>query len=202
MQFATDSHLKLIQNHQSRWCDCQLCPLGKDGSPEKNRTNVVLWKGYIPCDVLFIGEAPARDEDADVEPFTGRSGQLLHEIITDTIASLVREDNYSPNTVAYTNTVCCLPLNSKGELREPTEGEIAACNDRLQEFLGIAQPTVIVLVGDVANSVRATLSDGTVRIFSIVHPAYILRQPNHIYTQLYHKTITLLREAWQATVPF
>lgn len=64
-----------LAQHQAKWQNCQACPL------HQNRTQVVTFRGDNPCDVLLVGEAPGRSEDALGEPFVGEAGYCLKEII-------------------------------------------------------------------------------------------------------------------------
>jgi uracil-DNA glycosylase len=69
--------------HVDDWKDCTRCPL------HTVRSNVVLARGSIPCDILFVGEAPGRSEDALGKPFVGPAGILLDEMIEDALSGIV-----------------------------------------------------------------------------------------------------------------
>ncbi len=153
--------------HVARWKDCDKCPLAQQ------RSNIVLARGTIPCDVLIIGEAPGASEDALGRPFVGPAGKLLDQIIDRALPSDV--------TYALTNLVCCLPAEAKARGdNEPELAEIRACRPRLVEFIQLAAPRLVVLVGSLASDHVQHGADGLIhgaRTLDIVHPAAILRMP-------------------------
>lgn len=189
------------QQHVERWKDCTACPLCRQ------RYRICLARGDIPCDVLFIGEAPGQSEDATGLVFWGPAGDLLDNKsdvrpgiiqralrdvpVCATCGSLrVREatdwsclaghtsrDGHGGRDVTYalTNLVCCFPAEAKarGE-NEPERDEILACRPRLNEFINIAQPRLIVCVGVLATEYID--HNDTVPCFDIIHPAAILRK--------------------------
>lgn len=128
---------------------------------------------------MFIGEGPGYDEDRRGEPFVGRAGQLLTDIITKGMR-LRREDVYIANVVK-----CRPPEN-----RDPEADEVAACRPFLLRQIEIVQPKVLVALGRVAT--QALLGGSTplgrlrgqwhefagIRLMPTLHPAYLLRYPN------------------------
>lgn len=187
--------------HVARWRDCQLCPLAQQ------RDNIVLARGTVPCDVLFVGEAPGVSEDALGLPFVGPAGQLLDQVVDRALGSAAlcatcggirfkdgddwtcgrghaRRDGHGGRDVscAFTNLVACFPAEAKAEgINMPEIAEIKACRPRLEEFIGVAQPRLVVLVGGLANEwVRHDAYGrigGTASVVHITHPAAILRMP-------------------------
>jgi len=165
------------KDHVLKWCDCQECPLSEQ------RENIVLARGTIPCDVLFVGEAPGDSENLIGQPFVGPAGFVLDRIV----AAAKAQANARVLTTAYTNLVACFPkLAKEAGDNEPTRLEIDACRDRLEEFISIARPRLVVAVGKLAedNLPLAVRAGGTVekhatvdRWTSITHPAAILRMP-------------------------
>ena len=141
------------------------------------RTNVVFGVGNPDADLMFIGEGPGRDEDLAGEPFVGRAGQLLTDIIT--AMNLTREQVYIANVVK-----CRPPEN-----RNPELDEMDACRPFLQRQIEIIQPKVIVTLGRFAlqstlqkpipiSSVRGQwLPLGNIKVMPTFHPAYLLRTP-------------------------
>ena len=127
--------------------------------------------------MLFIGEGPGADEDAQGEPFVGRAGQLLTKIIES--VQLRRED------VFITNIVKCRPPNN----RDPEPDEIAACRPFLDRQVRLLQPRVICTLGRHAGSTllgkqetMASLRSGRhtyaeIPLFPTYHPAALLRNP-------------------------
>lgn len=167
-------------DHVTRWKDCSACALCYQ------RDRICLARGVVPCDVLFIGEAPGASEDARGVPFDGPAGSLLDKIIGRALSPTV--------TYALTNLVCCFPREAKerGE-NEPEHNEILACRPRLIEFINIAQPKLIVCVGSLA----AEYIDhhDNVPCVDIVHPAAILRMPLAQKQMAVQKTVVVLRRA-------
>jgi DNA polymerase len=134
--------------------------------------------GNARAELVFVGEAPGRDEDIKGEPFVGRAGQLLTEIITKGMG-LRREEVYIANVVK-----CRPPEN-----RNPEAEEIAACEPFLVKQLELIQPRVIVALGTfAAQTLLKTRTPITrlrgvwhtyhgVRVMPTFHPAYLLRNP-------------------------
>tara|TARA_B100000035_G_C21006838_1_gene557686 strand:+ start:764 stop:1402 length:639 start_codon:yes stop_codon:yes gene_type:complete len=162
------SDLKLEANN------CHKCELSK------TRTNVVFGKGSNKSKVLIIGEAPGKDEDISGEPFVGRAGKLLTEILFS--MNLDRENVY------ITNTVKCRPP----ENRNPNGNEINACADYLDDQINIISPNIIIILGKIAaerlmhtSEPMANLrgkvhyyKDTKVPMLVFYHPAYLLRSPS------------------------
>src|SRR5438067_7090549 len=151
---------------------CQKCKLAR------TRTNVVYGVGNPDADLMFIGEAPGRDEDLKGEPFVGRAGQLLTDIIK--AMKLTRDDVYIANVVK-----CRPPEN-----RNPDPEELDACRPYIRRQVEIIQPKVIVTLGKFAlqslteksygiTAVRGQwLEYNGVKVMPTYHPAYLLRTPS------------------------
>ena len=153
--------------------DCRRCKLWP------GRTHLVFGVGNPRAKLMFVGEGPGRDEDLQGEPFVGRAGQLLTEIITKGM-KLRREDVYIANVIK-----CRPPEN-----RNPEPDEIAACQPFLGRQIEIIGPKVLVALGSVAaqtllglrvpiSRLRGQLFDyrGT-KLIPTFHPAYLLRNPS------------------------
>lgn len=153
--------------------DCQRCKLSKLG-----RTQVVFGVGNPNAELMFVGEGPGRDEDLRGEPFVGRAGQLLTEIITKGM-KMRREDVYIANVVK-----CRPPEN-----RDPEPDEIATCEPFLLRQIELVQPKVIVALGRFAaltllrtttpiTRLRGQWADyHGIKLMPTLHPAYLLRNP-------------------------
>jgi DNA polymerase len=113
--------------------DCQRCKLAP------HRTKLVFGVGNPNADLVFVGEAPGQDEDLRGEPFVGRAGQLLTEIIVKGM-KIRREDVYIANIIK------CRPPNN----RDPEPDEIAACEPFLKHQLELIKPKTIVTLGKFA----------------------------------------------------
>jgi uracil-DNA glycosylase len=148
---------------------CKLAPL---------RTHLVFGVGNPQADLMFVGEAPGADEDARGEPFVGRAGQLLTDIIERGMG-LRRTDVY------ICNVIKCRPPDN----RNPESDEVAACEPFLMRQIDLVRPRAIVGLGSFA--VQALLKVKTpisrlrgvwqevrgVRMMPTFHPAYLLRNP-------------------------
>jgi DNA polymerase len=152
--------------------DCQRCKLCS------GRTNIVFGVGNPHAKLLFVGEGPGRDEDLQGEPFVGRAGQLLTDIITRGIG-IKREDVY------ICNVVKCRPP----ENRNPEPDEVAACEPFLKKQIDLVRPEIIVALGKFAvqtllqSKVPITKLRGNwhryhgIKLMPTFHPAYLLRNP-------------------------
>jgi DNA polymerase len=152
--------------------DCQRCKLAP------HRTNLVFGVGDPNADLVFVGEAPGRDEDLRGEPFVGRAGQLLTEIITKGM-KIRREDVYIANIIK-----CRPPQN-----RNPEPDEIASCEPFLVRQLALINPKAIVALGTFAaqtllktrtpiTRLRGAWADyHGIPLMPTFHPAYLLRNP-------------------------
>ena len=147
------------EDHRAKWIDCQKCLLCKC------RTNVVLTRGKIPSDILFVGEAPGDSEDVIGKPFVGPAGRLLDYIIE---RSLDGQYDY-----AMTNVVCCIPKDVGNAKGEPPKEAILACQPRLLEFIEICQPKLIIAVG--LLPAKFVPNPNKSARLNLIHPAAILR---------------------------
>ena len=141
------------------------------------RTQVVFGVGDPNAELMFIGEAPGRDEDLQGEPFVGRAGQLLTDIIK--AMKLSREQVYIANVIK-----CRPPEN-----RNPEPDELEACRPYIRRQVELIQPKVIVTLGKFGlqsltekaysiSSVRGSwLEYNGIRVMPTYHPAYLLRTP-------------------------
>lgn len=160
--------------HKERWKDCQKCSLCE------NRKQVVFTRGTIPCDLLLIGEAPGHSEDVLGKPFVGPAGKLLDRMIEQAM-----EDINEKVTVAFTNLVGCIPMGDDGsKTGEPDEESIEACLPKVYEFVRLARPRGIMLVGKLPTEwLEVEKLEPYLKkephypkmIRSIIHPAAILR---------------------------
>lgn len=128
--------------------------------------------GTLPCDVIFVGEAPGFSEDTLGRPFVGPAGDLLKEIIQDA------EDESQPVTKAYTNLVACVPIDPEtgNKVTEPQADWIKACSERLDQIVEIANPKAIVMVGRLSVKWSPQVIDRDFECSAaIIHPAALLR---------------------------
>lgn len=154
-------------DHVNEWKNCKGCRL------HTCRKKIVLGKGKLPCEVLFIGEAPGISEDVLGLPFVGPAGKLLDQQIG--LASNLAE--YLPR-MFWTNLVGCIPKeeDSNRKAGEPTKDEMEACWPRVQQLITIAKPRLIITVGDLATKQgNKNHYDQYAQVTNIRHPAFILR---------------------------
>lgn len=192
MRYVRNDTRKAIVDHANLWSKCEGCELSK------SRTNVALYRGYIPSPLLLIGEAPGRDEDREGLPFVGISGEELDAWIKQSFDQLDYRD--SPTILppmAFANVISCIPLDEKNNIRLPSQEEMDACSGRLQEFISISKASVIVAVGDIAAKRLKSIqrSSSVQHLFSITHPARVLRAGRGEVAELRLQAITQLREA-------
>ncbi len=152
--------------------DCQRCKLSS------GRTHLVFGVGNPKAKVMFVGEGPGRDEDLKGEPFVGRAGQLLTDIITKGMG-MKREDVYIANVIK-----CRPPEN-----RNPESDEIESCEPFLVRQIELIKPRVLIGLGKFA--VQTLLKSKVpimklrggwhdyhgIRFMPTLHPAYLLRNP-------------------------
>jgi uracil-DNA glycosylase family 4 len=113
--------------------NCHLCNLSK------SRNRVVFGEGNPNSKIMFIGEAPGREEDIQGKPFVGRSGEILTKMI-ENVLNIKREDVY------ITNIVKCRPPQN----RDPEIEEVESCKPYLLKQIEIINPTIIVTLGRIA----------------------------------------------------
>jgi uracil-DNA glycosylase len=156
----------------SQICGCVKCALGA------TRTKFVFGVGNPRAVAMLIGEAPGADEDAQGEPFVGRAGKLLNDILK--AVNLKREDVYIANILK------CRPPNN----RDPLPAEEETCKPYLQKQIGLIRPKIILCLGRIAangllnkklslTALRENIYelDG-IRVMATYHPAALLRNPN------------------------
>ena len=172
---AVAQKTKEMENIAGQVNQCRQCDLGS------LRTNAVPGEGSPNARIMFIGEAPGADEDAQGRPFVGRAGQLLDKIIV--ACGLKRSDVYIGNILK-----CRPPEN-----RDPRAEEIISCLPYLQRQIEIIEPEIIVALGAHAarTLLETTKSIGQLRghfqeyyagighppikLMATYHPAYLLR---------------------------
>ena len=173
--------LKLIREDLG---DCTRCKLHKQG-----RKQIVFGVGNPRAELMFVGEGPGADEDMQGEPFVGRAGQLLNNMIK--AMGMRREDVYIANVVK------CRPPGN----RTPERDECETCSPFLMRQIAVVKPKVVVALGAVASksllAMNASMSELRGRFYDFTpagarssdpnwkgtklavtyHPAYLLRDP-------------------------
>ena len=162
----------LLKIHADIGDDCTRCKL------HRGRTRLVFGDGNPNAQLVFVGEGPGRDEDAQGLPFVGRAGKLLTQMIE--AMGLQRQDVY------ICNVVKCRPP----ENRTPEKDEVETCSPFLLRQLDAIAPKVIVCLGSVAAQTLLETNRGIShfrgewlefrgrKLMATYHPAYLLRNPS------------------------
>jgi DNA polymerase len=150
---------------------CKRCRL------HEGRRNIVFGEGSSSADLMFIGEAPGRDEDTQGIPFVGAAGQLLTRMIN--AMGLEREEVYIANILK-----CRPPQN-----RDPNPDEIDACEPFLRQQIDVIAPRMIIALGGFATKTLLRTDTGITQLrgrfhtyhgtplMPTFHPAFLLRNP-------------------------
>ena len=165
----TAAERRILEETEQQILGCTLCVL------HKFRTRAVPGEGDRSAELMFIGEGPGRDEDAQGRPFVGRAGQLLRKIIA---AMTFREDE-----VYITNMVKCRPPDN----RVPHHEEIEACWPYLVRQIELIRPRVIVTLGKTPTDQFVPGREGMtarrgrfgeyrgIPVMPTFHPSYLVR---------------------------
>jgi DNA polymerase len=179
--------LPVLQSIQADIGDCMRCVL------HKGRTNIVFGVGNARAKVVFVGEGPGADEDAQGIPFVGRAGQLLTQMINNTAKgeglAIARDDVY------ICNVVKCRPPGN----RAPEPDEMSTCGQFLDRQLEAIRPKAICVLGGTAAKYLLNTREGITRlrgqwqewrgipVMPTYHPSFLLRAYNQ----------DKKREAWE-----
>jgi DNA polymerase len=163
--------------HQAR--ACTRCP-----QLASTRTTVVFGSGNANADLMFVGEAPGKNEDEQGLPFVGQAGKLLDKLLAD--IGLTRAD------VFVVNVLKCRPPGN----RDPAPVEIENCQDYLMRQLELIEPTVVCTLGNFATKLlradptgitrlhgreeERVIGTRAVRLYPIFHPAAALYTPANV----------------------
>ena len=165
------SHFSCMEDIKSAVENCQSCPL------HETRIKAVFGAGNEKARLVFVGEAPGADEDQQGQPFVGRAGQKLTQI--------VEAIGLSRSEVYITNVLKCRPPKN----RDPLPDEVHACEPYLIEQLRFIKPRVICALGAFAaqtllrtdrriSSLRGRFHTYQgIKLMPTYHPAYLLRNP-------------------------
>jgi DNA polymerase len=172
------------------WDGCQRCEL------HRLRCHLVHYRGGIPCDVLYVGEAPGESEDARGIPFDGPAGQLLDQID----AAVFPGDD--PTIRGFCNLVACWPkAQKKTPDHRPPHESVMECRPRLEQIIRLADPKLVVCVGAMAGDYLRQGYKDSVRFHKpmhtteIMHPAAIKRMPYAQQGMAADKQVIVLRDA-------
>ncbi len=162
-----NQELETVKQNVIKCTKCDLC---------KTRTNAVPGKGNFQSDVIFVGEAPGKNEDQNGEPFIGVAGKKLSVALDE--AGISRDDIY------ITNIVKCRPPNN----RVPTTNERDTCKEYLKQEIAIIKPKLICILGNTAfNSI---LGGSEITKFR----GKIVRKDNLLYFLTIHPAATIYNQ--------
>lgn len=170
---STGKKISLFQAHCERWksgCGSDYC------SRAMKRT---FYRGAIPADILFVGEAPGKSENVIGQPFIGPAGKLLDRIISNAVPAFCQHKKRPctapqaegltecalcgeyeagldgpcrPYRIGFTNLVICIPRDEEDNQKiEPDDDQIRSCKKRLEDIIQIASPRLIFAVGSQAR---------------------------------------------------
>jgi len=125
----------------------------------RGRTNVVFGVGHPDADLMFIGEGPGVQEDLQGEPFVGRSGKLLDQLMQE-------ELGFGRDKCYIANVVKCRPPGN----RDPMPEEITACRPYLEGQIELVDPKVIVTLGNFATKLLLDTTEGITRLRGRSYP--------------------------------
>jgi len=177
--FSVNSHIECssgkneqLTNLREEIGDCHRCKLSR------GRKNIVFGAGNADARLLFIGEAPGKEEDVQGKPFVGEAGMLL--------TKLIEKMGFKRDSVYIANIIKCRPPMN----RDPEEDEIISCRAFLDKQIEIIAPKIIITLGRIAlqtlmnnDKIKITAARGTffeykgIPVMPTFHPAYLLRNP-------------------------
>jgi len=159
--------LEIIKENVIECTKCDLC---------KTRTNSVPGKGNFHSDVIFVGEAPGKNEDKNGEPFIGVAGKKLSVALEE--AGISRDDVY------ITNIVKCRPPKN----RVPTTIERSTCQEYLKQEISIIKPKIICILGNTAFN--SLLGGSEITKFR----GKLVRKDNQLYFLTVHPAATIYNQ--------
>ena len=188
VQGICGGRMSLFTQHIDRWkggCGASICP---------RATKRCFARGSIPAMILFIAEAPGESEDSIGAPMVGPAGHLFDSIIKQAVPVDV--------TYCITNLTLCIPTDAEGNKNgEPDHDDIQKCRPRLEEFITIVNPRLIVAVGKLAKDYlergfrHNVRYDSSIRVVDVIHPAAIIRGSEVMKNISIKRTITTIQNA-------
>jgi len=141
-------------------------------------------RGFIPFEVLLVGEAPGESEDVLGWPFVGPSGKLLDHILDNSV--------YTSYLIA--NTVVCTPPREDGKIRDPFQTEKETCSGHIRELISKFSPKMVIAIG-----LHAHRSLEWTKHIYIIRPAVLLRYPERKADIAVQQTINQISRAMKST---
>jgi len=175
--------------------DCTRCSL------HQTRTQTVFGVGNPAADWMIVGEAPGQEEDRRGEPFVGRAGKLLDEMLLSL--------GLDRGSVFIANILKCRPPNN----RDPSADEAASCRSYLEQQIDFVAPKIIIAVGRIAaqhllntdapvgrmRGQRHVLEERQLPVVVTYHPAYLLRSPTQ--KRKVWQDLLMARQVMRETIP-
>lgn len=162
IQKHIENPLRLLRES---WYNCTRCDLSEI------RRRVVHVRGKLPCQVLFVGEAPGESENIIGYPFVGDSGHLLNELIDESVNRLDHIYTY-----AVTNIVGCYPgKDEAGNFITPHKTAVSKCEPHLRRLIEIAAPRLIATLGVFAAKKLPVDIKASYHYVELAHPSSLLR---------------------------
>ena len=172
---------KLPASFIKQWKSCTACAL------HKYARHHVIGEGFIPADVLFLGEAPGEKEDILGRPFIGPAGGILKQWIGAAL-------EVKQFTFYITNIVACCPWEdfTRTTYRAPTSQEAASCSERLNGIIQEVQPRTIIYLGSISKKHHKPPKE--MPVLHLPHPAAILHSRVAVESSVIHaKSISQLK---------
>lgn len=219
-QQSTNKALSPAKLEHFASCGCDQCPLQKEWNKLSN-PKMEMTKGSDICKILIVGEAPGKNEDEQGIQFIGKAGELIREVLGDTVARLNLGWDWTEKHVYWTNTVRCRPPGN----RTPTPQEIACCSSYLKEDIDVSDPPIILGLGSVPLNALSPagklerlsieayrgvayplLHESRTRIFiSSFHPSFLQRiedeRDGAVYTVLFKDDIRAALDEIDTVLP-
>lgn len=173
--------------------------------------HVVLARGTVPCDVVFVGEAPGISEDSIGLPFQGPAGHLFDQgpdsILARAyeMAGCLKSVETSNPSYAVCNLVACMPRDADGrKTSDLLDAQVVKCSPRLVEFLEMCSPRLIVTLGSLSevwldpkqrHGIKLPASMSRVLMVSVTHPSAILRAKIVEQSRMVNNAIAVITSA-------
>lgn len=175
----SSSKQKLLETFKTETKYCKRCKL------YHTRNNTVFGEGHFNSRIMFIGEAPGKDEDLEGRPFIGKSGTFLRECM--------EEIDLKEDIVFITNIVMCRPTVNMEMIKDrpPEDDEVKLCSSYLDEKIRIIKPDIICTLGNPASRRLLGGVQGITKIHGkwyprkdyqimpLYHPSYVIRNGGH-----------------------
>lgn len=174
--------------HKEEWKNCNRCVLSNI------RHSVVLCRGSLPCDVMFVGESPSASDDTIGSPFSGPAGKLLDSIVSDA-EGLLEEFKLKK---AFTNLIGCTLKEKDGKTLDYLDSALISCSPRINDLVKLAKPMGIVMLGKQTQKLAPKFIDYDFDFsLDMIHPAELLMCDVSQRGLAHQKAVISLRDFFQ-----